>query len=930
MFFLYRIFWPVPAAWAGGLFLAVLVSPVRANAPASAIAAGANVTLVDNGNGTITLANGLLSAVIKKSSAQILKLTYNNVQVTDGGTSSNNAFYWQGSDQNGSEQIPANCTYSVVADPASSSGNFADISLAQTYPNSGATTNDPVDSDFHFSLFRGATGIYVTEIITRPAGTAAYPSGYPAGVANPYSFTCKLGTDVFDWLSLDALRNKLMPTVGDWNNGTTGINAAPKEVELMTTGALAGQFECKYDYSGDLGSVTAWGWSSDVSNTGIWMIAPSHEYYTCGPLHREILPQIMLINNPFNGGHYGFTADLTFTAGETWTRVYGPFLVYLNKVAPGTPNAPAALFADAQAQAAAEQGAWPYSWFQNPAYVQASGRGAVTGRIVINDAGNPFASPAGLWVGIAQTPPSTIGNSDFQLFGKNYQFWVKTAADGTFTIPHVIAGNNYNLYAFGPGAIGQLELDNFANVTAGATTALGNVTWTPSGVAARIGPTVFEIGVPDRDSTEFLHGADYWHGNLGNATSPASNWGQFQNYPGDFPGGGPSYTVGQSRWDTDWDYVQPAVYNATSGNYDGSTSTIHFTLPQAPAANSTASIYIAQAANYAGPLIVTVNGVVNGGSTARVLSDVGNTTDPLAVSNSTVASTGYFAKYSSTTMIRMGSHGIWSQNRLIFPGSALHQGSNTVTINMRKGGYFANSALYDYLRLELTGFVPAAPVSATATAAAGQVDLSWFVVPGAASYTIQRAGAANGTFSTLATVAGPVAGSGSANATYTDSAVTNGITYYYKILANSPAGSSAALATSGARPVQTFAQWIAAALPGQTSPAVIGPAANPAADGLGNLLKYFLALDPAAAAIPPSAVSVAPDGQGRLVLTFRMAKNLTGVSYQIQQSADLVNWTDTGLTGAVQQDLGDGYLMQAIVPPGSDPLFLRLWVSLSP
>ena len=37
---------------------------------------------------------------------------------------------------------------------------------------------------------------------------------------------------------------------------------------------------------------------------------------------------------------------------------------------------------------------------------------------------------------------------------KPYQFWVKTEPDGSFRIPHVIAGSNYTLWAFGPGAAG--------------------------------------------------------------------------------------------------------------------------------------------------------------------------------------------------------------------------------------------------------------------------------------------------------------------------------------------------------------------------------------------------------------------------------------------------------------------------------------------
>jgi len=61
-------------------------APVFANIPGGGNGAGANVTLVNNGNGTVTLANGIVTAQIKISTAQILQLTYNGFHVTDGGT----------------------------------------------------------------------------------------------------------------------------------------------------------------------------------------------------------------------------------------------------------------------------------------------------------------------------------------------------------------------------------------------------------------------------------------------------------------------------------------------------------------------------------------------------------------------------------------------------------------------------------------------------------------------------------------------------------------------------------------------------------------------------------------------------------------------------------------------------------------------------
>jgi hypothetical protein len=84
---------------------------------------------------------------------------------------------------------------------------------------------------------------------------------------------------------------------------------------------------------------------------------------------------------------------------------------------------------------------------------------------------------------------------------------VQTDTSGNFTIPNVIAGDNYTLRAYGPGAAGTFLSQNLSGgnpplesnlpatpfgvrVKAGTTTQLGTVTWTPT----RVGATVFEIG----------------------------------------------------------------------------------------------------------------------------------------------------------------------------------------------------------------------------------------------------------------------------------------------------------------------------------------------------------------------------------------------------------------------------------------------------
>ena len=562
-----------------------------------------NVTLVDNG-GSVTIGNGIISILCTKSGATINQINY--IYSNGSGTITNQLLsggnnggqlYWE----NSTTQA-LTFTYSLVANPANNGGNYAEIALVTT-----SVPNDVLE--VHYSMLRGSSGFYVTPIWSHRSIDDALSMGECRD--NIYAGA------IFNWMSVDATRNRLMEVSGGLAIGVLG---APVEVSLWTNGVYQGQYEDKYKYSANFGVERVWGWSSVGSggaNVGLWDVTASPEYYNGGPMKPELMSHIgTTILNMAHGSHYNMGNDGNFASGEVWTKVYGPHFIYCNNIAKtitDVTQASSALYSDAVAQAAAEQTAWPYSWFTNANYAGASTRGAVSGIIIINDTYNPNASPAGLWVGVVNQPYTTSATYDFQKWMKPYQFWVKTDSNGNFTIPNVIAGTNYTLYAFGPGAAGtfmsqnqtggnppilyDLAATNFGvTVTAGATNNLGSVTWTPT----RVGPTVFEIGYPDRKGDKFRHGDDYWVGNIGpSPTAPSPIWSKFLEYPFDFPSG-PNYVVGKSRWSTDWNFVQPIVTD-NQGNYNPSTSTITFNLASAPSNISTASLYLAVASDYSGP-----------------------------------------------------------------------------------------------------------------------------------------------------------------------------------------------------------------------------------------------------------------------------------------------------------------------------------------
>ena len=413
--------------------------PPTSSHVAGAVTAGGPAVTASKGNGTYTLANGTVSIVITCADGSIKSWTYNGTDVLAGGDSGGQV-YWELEAGNGS------CT--LTADPASNGGDQAEVRIHTT----GSTNN--LDVDIDYALLRGSSGFYATGILTHPATYAATSGG--EWRSNVYNGS------IFDWNSLDALRNGadsaggatgwLDTTKPDWENGKA-VAGAPAEVEL----APSGVYVCKYSWTADWGDTDAWGWSSSSKNIGMFIALGSKEYYNGGPKKRELMGSMLDgpdLLNMLGGSHYAQDEIAeTIAAGTAQSKVYGPFFYYNNSVPAGTANANTVLFADAIAQAQAEQAAWPYPWFVNPAnadgnYVPESGRGTVTGTLTIDDKGVPDASPGDMWIGLA---PDDGLDPQAQFF--TYQYWVRTGCDGSFTIPHVIAGS-YALWAFGRGAAG--------------------------------------------------------------------------------------------------------------------------------------------------------------------------------------------------------------------------------------------------------------------------------------------------------------------------------------------------------------------------------------------------------------------------------------------------------------------------------------------
>ncbi len=167
---------------------------------------------------------------------------------------------------------------------------------------------------------------------------------------------------------------------------------------------------------------------------------------------------------------------------------------------------------------------------------------------------------------------------------------------------------------------------------------------------------------------------------------------------------------------------------------------------------------------------------------------------------------GYFPAYSDDSSIHCGVHGPFSDERLYFSGNLLRAGQNTITINMNGRG-LTNYLMVDYLRLELSGYVPPAPSGVIAFAGNQSNLVMWPVVPGATSYDIFRSVAPSSGYTVVSSgKPGWVCGIDALNMTYLDSTAQNGTQYYYRIVSKNPKGQSAPSPSSaGVTPAATLA-----------------------------------------------------------------------------------------------------------------------------
>jgi sugar lactone lactonase YvrE len=159
--------------------------------------------------------------------------------------------------------------------------------------------------------------------------------------------------------------------------------------------------------------------------------------------------------------------------------------------------------------------------------------------------------------------------------------------------------------------------------------------------------------------------------------------------------------------------------------------------------------------------------------------------------------------------------------------------------------------------------------------------------------------------------------------------LTPGTTYYFRwLLADDTrqmSGQSFYFMPS--TPSMPFMTWQTAEFSSDASnPIIAGPLADPSGDGVVNLMKYGLLLDPNLSSRAGLPIQEVIGGD----LTFTYTKNLaaTDLTFTAETSTDLLNWTTSGVSEQILSDDGTSQQIRASVSITSPaPGFLRLVIS---
>ncbi|KAL0324958.1 UNVERIFIED_CONTAM: hypothetical protein Sradi_5065100, partial [Sesamum radiatum] len=541
-----------------------------------------------------------------------------------------------------------------------------ELSFTRTWDPSVQGEQAPLSIDRRFVMLRGSPGFYSYAIFD-------HSEDFPSFNLNTTRIAFMLRKDKFHYMAIADDRQRYMPLPDDRLPGRGQQLAYPEAVLLVdpVEPEFKGEVDDKYQYSCENKDNQVHGWICFDPPVGFWQIAPSNEFRNGGPFKQDLTSHV----NPttlaiFVTSHYaGEDLILKFQPGEIWKKVFGPVFIYLNSVS--DPDDALSLWSDAKEQMKKEVESWPYSFVASDDFPNSNQRGAVRGKMLVYDRCiSEDAIPAkAAYVGLA--PPGDDGS--WQRESKGYQFWTTADENGYFAI-NAIRTADYNLYAWVPGFIGDYKWEIVLTITPGCDIDVGELTYEPP----RNGPTLWEIGIPDRTAAEFYipdPNPMYINKLYVNHPDRFRQYGLWERYTDLFPDKDLVYTLGVSDYRKDWFYAQ-VTRRIGENSYKSTTWQIKFSITTVDE-GGTYTLRLALASAHNSELQVRVN-------------------DPDA--DPPLFSTGVIG--ADNAIARHGIHGIYWLFNVDVPAAQLIQGENTIYLTQAKASSPFQGIMYDYLRLE--------------------------------------------------------------------------------------------------------------------------------------------------------------------------------------------------------------------------------------
>ncbi|XP_057794198.1 uncharacterized protein LOC131010609 isoform X2 [Salvia miltiorrhiza] len=619
----------------------------------------------------VVLDNGILQVTLSNPDGIVTGVCYNGIDnLLEVLNDESNRGYWDvvwnaldGSRTGVFEVIKAT-TFKVIKDTE----DQVEVSFSRPWDPSLQGKLIPLNIDKRFVLLRGCSGFY-TYAIYEHVGSAEWPA-FSLGETR---IAFKLRKEKFHYMAIADNRRRFMPLPEDRLPGRGQPLAYPEAVLLINPvePELKGEVDDKYQYSCDNKDLKVHGWISMNPPVGFWQITPSDEFRSGGPLKQNLTshvgPTMLAV---FISGHYaGDDLNPKFGQGEPWKKVFGPVFLYVNSVMDG--QDPLTLWDDAKRQMSVEVQSWPYSFPASEDFQKADQRGSVTGKLFVSDryVSSDNIPANGAYVGLA--PPGDAGS--WQRECKDYQFWTRADEMGYFSINNIRTGN-YNLYAWVPGFISDYKNEAPITITPGGQIDLGEIVYQPP----RDGPTLWEIGIPDRTAAEFYApdpDPKYVNRLFINHPDRFRQYGLWDRYSELYPNEDLVYTVGKSDYTKDWLFAQ-VNRKKPDNTYQGTTWQIRFVLDTV-IANGTYKLRVAIASASLAELQVRVN-------------------NPKA--NRPLFSSGLIGRDNS--IARHGIHGLYWVYNVDIQGGALVQGENTLFFTQPRNQSPFQGLMYDYIRLE--------------------------------------------------------------------------------------------------------------------------------------------------------------------------------------------------------------------------------------